>query len=117
MNNNEKKLLDTIKNVCTNRKCPEWIKNTFIKTIEEIRNSEIKKMPIYEFENSPLEIGDILKNSDEKDKCLYELVEFGPCILDSQLINVKIIDGDINNPKGFIIHNVTATKMRKIKNV
>ena len=40
MNNNEKKLLDTIKNVCTNRKCPEWIKNTFIKTIEEI-NQEL----------------------------------------------------------------------------
>lgn len=108
-------LVEAIKKVVTHARTPEWIKKQLEGAVREakgLQRVEGNTAPD-RLETAPAElsVGCYAKSKDPKDKCLYEIVGESFVIEGVQLWDVRIVQGDKNNPVGTVVHNVPETKI------
>lgn len=108
-------LLETLKTIATDKRTPDWISNHCrdgakkAKNLENDVNLKTEKPP--QEINIPISIGDLVKNIDEKDQTIFEVLELS-CEMDGiKLWDLRVMNGSMN---GVIIHNIPSIKLKKI---
>lgn len=112
-------LVEAIKKVVTHARTPEWIKKQLEGAVREAKglqrvegNTAPDRLETAKAEiPDHLAVGVYAKSKDPKDKCLYEIVGESFVIEGVQLWDVRIVQGDKNNPVGTVVHNVPETKI------
>lgn len=112
--------LNALKTIATNKRTPDWIskycRNEVTKARELKQNESGDDKDILTKEqilSAPFEPGDLVRNYDEKDKCVYQIVRLSTTIDGVNLWDLRIIKGDDKNPVNHIVPNVPENKFHK----
>lgn len=105
-----------LRTIATNSRTPDWIKELCKKEVHKARSLEkgepsaqVVKETVGE-KNDTFGPGDLVRNKDEKDSCVYQLLEISTVMDNIRLWNIRILKGDAKNPAGLIVHNVPENK-------
>lgn len=116
-------LLQSIKDVVKSRNCPDWISKRLTDAVK--RAKELKPIdntePVRKYEPSteyrPFEINEKVISNVQNDICLYQIVDILDPVGGVTLYNLKILEGNTNNPPGLVIHNIPETLLQHIKGI
>jgi len=113
-------LFNAIKKIATDKRTPAWISDYFRNAVVEVKKLKdciSVSSPVDEnkyLNDERITVGDRCKNIDEKDSCVYEIINFVTKIDEIRLFDVKIVKGNAKNPPGAIIYNCPETRLKKI---
>ncbi len=108
-------LSNALRTIATNNRTPAWISDICKKEVSKARalESQDEDSPRTQQDFSALEPGDIVRNTDSKDKCVYQLVRVSTTLDGIRLWDIRILKGDERNPQGLLVNNVPENKFVK----
>lgn len=115
-------LLQAIKDIVKTRACPDWVSKRLadaVKRAKELQPNDIESVPGNKYIADPIlkpfTVGEKVISNIQNDICLYEIIDILLPVGGINLYNVKILEGNKDNPPGMIVHNVPETILQHIK--
>lgn len=109
-------LADALKTIGTNKRTPSWIVDVCKRAVTNAREVE-KENSLATTSNpvviTPIELGDIVRSNDPKDKCVYSVVRLSTTIDGVKLWDLSVLKADGRAQVGQVAHNVPETKFHK----